>query len=146
MKKKTYNGAGGHVVHETTEEGLGGEVSVVLLEEIAGGLLGIELGEAKLSVYHVTYDPLQQRKILEGWRKCNVGEKRQLSHRTSILAREKEIEMKKIRKETYGLELEGNELETLVLETLDDLTNETTLDTVGLNLFCGDGKCMNTKN
>ena len=35
---------------------------------------------------------------------------------------------------TYGLELEGNELETLVLEALDDLANETTLDTVGLDL------------
>jgi hypothetical protein len=36
---------------------------------------------------------------------------------------------------TYGLELEGKELETLVLETLDDLTNETALDTVGLDLL-----------
>lgn len=41
----------------------------------------------------------------------------------------------KVEKRTYGLELEGNELETLVLETLDDLTDETTLDTVGLNLL-----------
>jgi len=34
-EKNTYNGAGGHVLHETAEEGLGGEVSVVLLEDLA---------------------------------------------------------------------------------------------------------------
>lgn len=37
-KNNTYNGAGGHVVHEATEEGLAGEVSVVLLEERLLGL------------------------------------------------------------------------------------------------------------
>lgn len=38
-------------------------------------------------------------------------------------------------KKSYLLELEGKELETLALETLDDLTNETALDTVGLDLI-----------
>lgn len=36
---------------------------------------------------------------------------------------------------TYGQELEAKELEALVLEALDDLANETTLDAVRLDLF-----------
>lgn len=46
----------------------------------------------------------------------------------------KSWEKERERQNTYSLELEGNELETLVLETLGDLTNETTLDTIGLDL------------
>lgn len=34
---------------------------------------------------------------------------------------------------TYPDHLHGNELEALVLETLDDLADESTLDTVGLD-------------
>ena len=41
----------------------------------------------------------------------------------------------KKKKRSYLLELKGKELETLGLETLDDLTNETALDTVGLDLL-----------
>jgi hypothetical protein len=47
----TYNGAGEHVLHETTEEGLGGEVSVVLLEELTSGL-GSQKRRSQLSATH----------------------------------------------------------------------------------------------
>jgi hypothetical protein len=36
---------------------------------------------------------------------------------------------------TYLSELKSNELEALVLEALDNLTNKATLDTVGLDLL-----------
>jgi hypothetical protein len=65
----TDDGAGGEEFAESGEEGLGGEVTVVLLGLFGGGL----------------------------------------EH------------------------LEGDELETLLFEALDDFTNETTLDTIGLN-------------
>lgn len=78
LTTRTYNGAGGHVVHEATEEGLGGEVSVVLLEELTGGLLGSEKQRRIEDCQYTTSCNMThctERKNSKGARgKRNVGE------------------------------------------------------------------------
>lgn len=99
------DGSGAHVVDQSGEEGTGAQVSVVLLQELLLGLWGVQ-GWGLESGFQCSHNLEKTWRGAAGVFRCAI---------------------------THPHELHGDQLEALLLETLDDLANQSTLDGIGLD-------------